>query len=92
MLPCPFHLLTGFDCPFCGAQRGIWALLHGDVVGWWHYNPMLWMLMPYFCILFLAQLYRPSRQWRWVAWCCSNRVMAGVAGALILWGVVRNLL
>ena len=29
---CPFHELTGLNCPFCGAARALHALLHLDVV------------------------------------------------------------
>jgi hypothetical protein len=31
LLPCPFKYLTGIDCPGCGFQRSLLALLHGDV-------------------------------------------------------------
>ncbi len=31
MLPCPFKKLTGIDCPGCGFQRSILALLQGDI-------------------------------------------------------------
>ena len=27
---CQFHQLTGWNCPSCGATRGLYALLHGD--------------------------------------------------------------
>lgn len=30
---CPFHWLTGLDCPVCGTLRGLHALLHGDLLG-----------------------------------------------------------
>ena len=26
---CPFHALTGWDCPACGGQRALHSLLHG---------------------------------------------------------------
>lgn len=29
LLPCPFKWLTGFDCPGCGFQRSLLALLRG---------------------------------------------------------------
>lgn len=92
MIPCPFHYFTGFDCPLCGAQRGLLALWNGDVVGWWQYNPVLWCLMPYFAVLFFAQLYRPARSWRWVIWLHQNRVGFAVLLILVVWGIVRNLL
>ena len=30
LIPCPFKYLTGIDCPGCGFQRSVIALLHGD--------------------------------------------------------------
>jgi hypothetical protein len=30
---CPFHELTGWWCPGCGATRATWLLLHGDLGG-----------------------------------------------------------
>jgi hypothetical protein len=32
LLTCPFKKLTGFDCPGCGFQRSILALLQGDLL------------------------------------------------------------
>jgi hypothetical protein len=31
LLPCPFKYLTGIDCPGCGFQRSVLALVQGDV-------------------------------------------------------------
>lgn len=31
LLVCPFKKLTGFDCPGCGFQRSMIALLQGDL-------------------------------------------------------------
>jgi len=32
LLPCPFKKLTGWDCPLCGLQRSVLALLNGDLI------------------------------------------------------------
>jgi hypothetical protein len=39
-LPCPFRLLTGWDCPLCGGTRMGDALLHGDVPAAFGFNPL----------------------------------------------------
>jgi hypothetical protein len=39
-LLCPFRALTGWDCPLCGGTRMGGALLHGDVVAAFGYNPL----------------------------------------------------
>jgi hypothetical protein len=31
LIPCPFKYLTGIDCPGCGFQRSLLALLQGDI-------------------------------------------------------------
>ena len=31
LIPCPFKKLTGIDCPGCGFQRSLLALVQGDI-------------------------------------------------------------
>jgi hypothetical protein len=31
LIPCPFKKLTGIDCPGCGSQRSVIALLKGNM-------------------------------------------------------------
>lgn len=40
-VPCLFHLLTGLDCPGCGATRMAAALLAGRPAEAWRSNPGL---------------------------------------------------
>jgi len=44
--PCPFHEMTGFDCPGCGSTRALHQLLHGHVMAALHYNAMLVLSLP----------------------------------------------
>ncbi|RZK74611.1 MAG: DUF2752 domain-containing protein [Pedobacter sp.] len=42
LLSCPFKAHTGVDCPGCGFQRSIIALIQGDVQGaFGHYPPSI---------------------------------------------------
>lgn len=44
---CPFHLLTGLECPGCGSQRAVHSLLNGDLLSAVHYNLLLVAAIPY---------------------------------------------
>lgn len=46
---CPFHALTGLNCPGCGLTRGFHALLQGDVLSALHFNA----LIPFYSLIFL---------------------------------------
>ena len=39
-LPCPFKLITGWDCPLCGGTRMGASLMHGNLSAAFHYNPL----------------------------------------------------
>jgi hypothetical protein len=48
MPDCPFYSLTGIYCPGCGTQRGLHALLHGNVTGAIGYNSLMVLSLLYF--------------------------------------------
>ena len=87
---CPFHLLTGLQCPGCGATRALHHLLHGDVAGAFRLNALLMLASPMLsCGVYIelrahlggtqrpAVIYRP-----WFAWT--------VAAVIAAWSVIRN--
>lgn len=39
LLSCPFKSIFGFDCPGCGFQRSVLALLKGHLVASFHLYP-----------------------------------------------------
>ena len=45
-VPCPFKLLTGLDCPGCGATRASWAIVHGHPLRALGYNALWTLLAP----------------------------------------------
>jgi len=50
---CPFRLLTGFACPGCGSTRGMHALIHGDVLTAFTFNPFLVLALPFLIYVLL---------------------------------------
>jgi len=78
--PCVFHVLTGLECPGCGATRALYHLLHGDVSGAFRFNQIVFGLAPFLLVAWRRprMLTRPS-----VAWT--------IAAVVITYGIVRNL-
>ena len=88
---CPWKMLTGFDCPGCGSQRAIHALLTGHPVEACRYNMMLPLLMPYALLLILLELF-PRRSPRLRAALTSQAAIWLTLLALVLWTLLRNIL
>ncbi len=86
---CPVYALTGIQCPGCGAQRAIHALLHGDIAGAWHYNAMLLLVVPMLVIIFAAEFLR-ERYPRYHAAVTSMTLTWVLLALLAVWMVVRN--
>ncbi|MBV9299622.1 MAG: DUF2752 domain-containing protein [Verrucomicrobia bacterium] len=40
---CWVRRLTGLPCPTCGATRCATSLVHGDLVGAWRHNPLIFV-------------------------------------------------
>jgi hypothetical protein len=67
---CPFHALTGLDCPGCGSLRALRSLLEGDVVAAAGFNVLVVVALP---VLIAA----------WLRW-AAGRPLA-VRGVIVQW-------
>ncbi|MDE6693600.1 MAG: DUF2752 domain-containing protein [Muribaculaceae bacterium] len=87
MPKCPWHALTGLDCPSCGSTRAFHHILHGEVIRGLGYNPMAPVLWALAAMLMAVCFARPARR--------ASSLVRLLAGAYIVvyivWGVVRNL-
>ncbi len=83
-------MVTGLECPGCGSQRMVYALLHGDFAGAWEANPFLLSALPLIGV------------WIWVdtdpgLYPRATRVLNSrgfiiIVGVLIIgWWIIRNL-
>ncbi len=48
-------MVTSYDCPGCGSQRAIHAILHGDFKTAWDLNALLFFLIPYIILVLLME-------------------------------------
>lgn len=87
---CLFKSLTGWDCPGCGSQRMLHALLHGDWAGAWHANPLLLSMVPYILLLGFASLFR-TRYRRLYSLLNSPAAIAVIFTLMTLWFIGRNI-
>lgn len=87
---CAFRLLTGYDCPACGGQRALHALLHGRWRDALLFNPFLILSLPYavavcyasFCKSGAVQSLNRVVRHRAVVW--------SYVALFFVWWVVRN--
>lgn len=67
---CPFHKYLGLDCPGCGSQRAVHALLHGNIMLALNYNALLVLSLPFLFIHFLLKVasFFTDRNLVWSIW------------------------
>lgn len=58
LLACPSRRYLHIDCPGCGLQRSILALLRGDLAGSLHYHPAGILVLLTFVLLPLQLIFR----------------------------------
>lgn len=88
---CPLHTLTGWDCPGCGSQRMIHALLHGDIASAFRANALLLCLLPALVLLGYVEVFQ-TRLPKLYAKLHHPRILVSMAVLIIAWGVARNFL
>lgn len=55
---CTFYTLTGWQCPGCGSQRAIHAMLHGDFATAFRFNAMMVVALPVVLLLCVGECMR----------------------------------
>ena len=92
MPKCPIKLLFGIDCPGCGFQRAVHAILHGhfkEAVG---YNLFLVVAFPYLMVILLSDFMREGKlQQKLRSFVESKWVTNGYIVTFVVWFVVRNI-
>lgn len=88
---CPVKALTGLDCPGCGGQRAVHALLHFRVREAFAYNPFLVVVAIYLGGVVLLGRLKGRKAERFRRIIVSRPVAFIYLGLMILWTVVRNI-
>ena len=90
MPKCFVRLLTGYDCPACGSQRALHALLHGEFLRALMFNPFALYSIPYL-LLVAYTTFSPDRFALRLRPIVQGRIAVMTYVVLFfLWWVVRN--
>lgn len=93
MPKCLFKLVTGLDCPGCGFQRAVHALLHGHFVEAIKYNLFLAVGLPYLFAVTVAEIVLPAeKKWRAMLILQSKYMTLGYVALFTAWMIIRNIL
>lgn len=87
---CLFKQATGLDCPGCGSQRALHALLTGHFADALRYNLMVFILAPLALLLALIE-FMPARWPRLYRALHHSRFIQFLALVIIAWWIFRNL-
>lgn len=87
---CLFHQFTGLQCPGCGSQRMLHALLHGDIAAAWSYNALLLCVLPLLLPMLWLEL-DARRHPRLYMKVHSLPVIISVALIIVAWWILRNI-
>ena len=91
MPKCPFHLLTGYDCPACGIQRAFYYSLHGDWGTAIRYNYFLILSILYFIAVAITTFVH-NREIDVIKKYVQHPTTVMIFLALtIIWWIVRNI-
>jgi hypothetical protein len=88
---CLFHATTGLHCPGCGALRGIHEFLHGHWLTALRLNALVFGLLPFLFARWCWQRWREREPLRPDLLPLSARSGWWMLGALLVFGVVRNI-
>jgi hypothetical protein len=89
-LRCPFHSLTGLQCPGCGTLRACHSLLHGDFGAALHFNALTIFCLPLLGAMFIEQASLTSWGKRLPRWNVSRRISRFVPWVVLAFSLLRN--
>lgn len=88
---CPIKKVTGLYCPGCGVTRMLLSILKGNFYQAFRYNPLIFILLPFFIIYYLDYLYCSTKKKK----PSFSRLEPGIWYVLItiflVYGVLRNI-
>ena len=90
---CPMKLLTGYQCPSCGVQRALHALMNGHLLQALAYNWWFILAIPFFLLVLLSTLFQARPVWTRIGSIVKSKAALWCyIASYFIWWVLRNLL
>lgn len=91
---CPVKTLTHYDCPGCGSQRAIHALLNFEFREAFRQNALLVLALPYLALSIIFNVMKaPSEKMlRWRNVLFGHHATLIILGIVIAFAILRNVL
>lgn len=87
---CLFKTLTGYDCPSCGGQRALHAILKGEIGRAFMLNPFLFIAMPFLVAVAFSSFSDSKFAKRLKPIVQSTTAIAIYLFVYIAWWIIRN--
>lgn len=92
MPKCPTKLLFNIDCPGCGFQRAIHAILHGEIKKAFALNPFLFLAAPYAILAIACEFITNLKIKKRLSDIAESKYMRyGYVILFFIWFVIRNM-
>lgn len=88
---CPFKKLTGLDCPGCGGQRAVHALLHLRFKEAFLFNPFLVIAGLYLVAVVIFNQLKGEKVAKIQRALASRTAVATYLTLMLIWAIARNL-
>lgn len=92
MPKCFFHELTGLNCPACGNQRALHALMHAQFVKAWQFNPFLFISLPYLLPLLFIKICKVDNRYTIVRVLTHKITIYIYVIMICVWWISRNII
>lgn len=89
MPKCPVYVLIGLECPGCGTQRALHALLHGHPAEAWSHNAMLIISLPLIIWMIWLETQRTRRPRLYASFYRPATIYI-IGAAIVGWFIIRN--
>lgn len=91
MPPCPFHALTGLDCPGCGSLRALHSLLHLRGIQALSFNPLTCICLPFLGTWWLWHAGRAATGRALAVPFIRPALLWSIVATVLFFGIARNI-